>query len=105
MSCRNLIRVSVLCTMLLFSLIAFSQNKSVSGKVTDSRDGAPVAGATVSGKGSRAATQTAADGSFTLSIPNEVTTLVISNVGFAPQEMALDGKTIFAVTLAATNAS
>jgi TonB-dependent starch-binding outer membrane protein SusC len=105
MSCRNLIRVSVLCTMLLFSHLAFSQNKSVSGKVTDSRDGAPVTGATVSGKGTRAATQTAADGSFTLSIPNEVTTLVISNVGFATQEIALDGKTTFAVTLAATNAS
>jgi hypothetical protein len=93
MSCRNLIRVSVLCTMLLLSHLAFSQNKSVSGKVTDSRDGTPIPGATVSGKGTRAATQTAADGSFTLSLPNEVTTLVISSVGFTTQEIAL-GKQI-----------
>ncbi|HEX2627932.1 MAG TPA: SusC/RagA family TonB-linked outer membrane protein [Chitinophagaceae bacterium] len=105
MSCRNLIRVSVLCTMLLLSHLAFSQNKSVSGKVTDSRDGTPVAGATVSGKGTKVATQTGADGSFTLSLPNEVTTLVISNIGFATQEIAMEGKTNFSVTLAVSNAS
>lgn len=70
----------------LMWLAAFSQN-DVTGKVTDSKDGTPVAGATVTVKGTKTATQTAADGSFKINAPaNSV--LVITSVGYANLEVA-----------------
>ena len=56
------------CTMILLSLAAFSQNV-ITGKVTDSKDGTPVAGVTVTVKGTRNAVQTSEDGSYTISAP------------------------------------
>jgi len=46
--------------MLLLPAAAFAQNV-VTGKVTDSKDGSPVAGVTVTVKGSKTITQTAGD--------------------------------------------
>ncbi|MBL7701997.1 MAG: SusC/RagA family TonB-linked outer membrane protein [Ferruginibacter sp.] len=74
------------CVVFLLSLAAFSQN-AVTGKVTDSKDGTPIAGATITVKGTTTATQSAADGTFKINAaPNAV--LVISSVGFARIEVA-----------------
>lgn len=78
------------CTMILLSLAAFSQNV-ITGKVTDSKDGTPVAGATVTVKGTKAATQTAIDGSFKINAPASAT-LVFSSIGFDQQEVSTTGK-------------
>ncbi len=105
MSFKHLLKAALLCMLLVVTQVSLAQNKVITGKVTDSKDGSAVAGATVSGKGTTVATQTGADGAFSLSVPETVTVLVFSNVGFATQEIALDGKTTINVSLVLTNAS
>jgi len=74
--------------LLLFSLSqAFSQTKTVTGKITDVKDGSPIVGATVQPKGSKNGTSTGTDGSFSLTVGANVTTLVITSVGFERQEV------------------
>ena len=88
------------CVCLVFILssgLAYAQN-TVSGRVTDAR-GTGIEGATVSVKGSNVATATIADGSFSLSIPSNARTLVISGVGYTTQELAINGRTSFNVTM------
>src|SRR5690349_4688273 len=74
--------------MLFLSGQLLAQNKTVTGRVTDDK-GNPVAAATVSAKGEKNATSTAPDGSFSLSIPSSVKSLLITAVGFATQEVAI----------------
>jgi len=75
--------------------------QSVTGKVLDDK-GAPVVGASVVQKNNRKnGTSTDASGSFTLSVPNGGTVLVISSVGFAATEVAASNAS--KVTLAASS--
>jgi TonB-dependent starch-binding outer membrane protein SusC len=87
----------------VLSLFSQAQNKTVSGKVTDAKDGSPLAGASVVVKGSKTGSQTGADGSFKISIPASATTLVVSSVGFGSQNVEIQGKTSVDVSLAATS--
>lgn len=91
--------------LLLFSQVAFSQGKVITGKVTDSKDGTPLRGVTVLAKGAETGTETAADGSYQISVNSSVTTLVFSFVGYIPQEETIKGKTQINVSLVLANAS
>ena len=57
-----------ICVLVLFTFFAFIANaqNTITGRVTDSKDGSGIAGVTVLVKGTRTGTQTRADGSFTL---------------------------------------
>lgn len=66
---------------LLFS-VAFAQNRTVTGTVTD-QSGQPVPGVTVKGKGSNVVTSTSANGNFSISIPASVTVIEFSALGYA----------------------
>lgn len=80
------------CFLILFSCIsfaAFSQSK-ITGKVT--ADGKPVAGATVSVKGTTTATQTNNNGEFSI-IASPDATLEISAVGFTAIEIKVNNRT------------
>ncbi len=105
MSCRNLLKAVVLCTVLLLSLTSYSQDKVITGKVTDTKDGAGVAGVTVSVKGTTKGSSTTADGSFSVSVPASATTLVFSSVGYTTQEVSIEGKTTVNVSLVVNNAA
>jgi TonB-dependent starch-binding outer membrane protein SusC len=87
--------------MVLLSAVAFAQT-AVSGRVTDSKDGTAVAGATVTVKGAKVATKTGADGTFTISVPANAT-LIITSVGFGSREVAVGGKTSLDVSLVQSN--
>lgn len=78
--------MGLLAVCLFCAQPVFAQNKTVSGKVTDAKDGSAVAGASVSVKGTKLGTQTNTNGEFTLSVPATATTLVISSVGFGTKE-------------------
>jgi len=78
----------IMCLVLLSSWV-MAQNKTVSGKVTDAKDGSPIAGASVVVKGTKTGTQTGADGSFKLSVPATAKTLTISFTGYAAQDVAI----------------
>jgi iron complex outermembrane receptor protein len=97
----------ILCFCLaLFSTMAFAQNKEVSGKVTDSKDGSPVAGISVLGvtaSGKKVGTATANDGSFKLSSTDGVTKITFSGVGFDKQELNVSGKSEVAVSMKSSN--
>lgn len=72
--------------------LSFAQDRTITGKVTDSKDGSPVSGASVTAKGTRTGTSTKADGTFSLNVGSSVTILVISSVGYDAQEVSIAGK-------------
>src|SRR6185503_14599703 len=83
---------ALLFTVFFFILdTSYGQDKTVTGKVTDSKDGTPVAGATVTAKGTRTATSTSNDGSFRITVTSSVTTLVITSIGYETQEVSISG--------------
>ncbi|MBI2284823.1 MAG: SusC/RagA family TonB-linked outer membrane protein [Bacteroidetes bacterium] len=80
---------------------AQAQTKTVTGKVTDSKDGSPMAGVSIIAKGTKIGTQTAEDGSFKLTISSSINKLVISSVGFTSVEVDVSRNTNVAVKLSA----
>jgi len=92
----------VLPMALLMSLPALAQDKIVTGKVTDSKDGQPLGGATVLVKGTQIGTQTGNDGTFRLSAPASATALTVSSVGYAPQDVIIGAS---ALTVSLTQVS
>jgi len=69
----------------------------ITGKVLSS-GGDPLSGATVRVKNSSLGTNTDVNGNFTLTVPEEVT-LVVSYVGYQPQELPVAGRTQFTIVL------
>jgi TonB-dependent starch-binding outer membrane protein SusC len=100
MRLQRLLRVIVtLCAIVLLSPAIFAQNlKTITGTVTG-QNNSPLAGATVTAKGSKAVTTTDAGGLFSFSVPSSTSTLVISYVGANSKEVALDGKSVVSVQL------
>ncbi len=90
---------------LAFMAFANAQDKVVTGKVTDSKDGTPLIGVTVMIKGTTRGAQTAADGSFRLSVPANATTLVISSLGYTTQEVAIGSGTVNVALVAGAGAN
>lgn len=91
--------------VLLFAFIGISvnaQDRIVTGKVTDTKDGAPLVAASVTVKGTNKGTTTTADGTFTIKLASNVTTLVISHLNYATKEVLLDSKNIVNVSLSQT---
>ena len=102
MSAKTLLS-AILCLVLAFTVqVVSAQDRTVTGRVTDSKDGSPVSGASVQPKGSRAGTSTKPDGTFSLSVGSNVTTLVITSVGYESQEVSVAGKSSVEVSFVAT---
>lgn len=79
--------VGVLMLLLCLPVFSWAQSKTVTGKITDASNGTPVAGASVTAKGSKQGTSSKSDGSFSLTIPAATATLTISGVGFETQDV------------------
>ena len=71
---------------------------TVTGSVSDEK-GDILLGVSVAIKGTTLGTITDADGTFSLSVPNEKAVLVFSFIGYLTQEVAIGNKTKFAITL------
>jgi len=80
---------SFLLLLLCVALNVFSQSRTLTGKVTNSIDGSPLAGVTVTVKGSTVSSQTDSYGNFSISVPSNAKTLVLSYVGFGSEEVAI----------------
>lgn len=90
--------LTTLCVAACASLqVVNAQQLSVAGKVTD-QNGAALSGVTISVKGTSTAASTNASGLFTLTADQNAT-LVISAVGYIPQEINLNGRKTISVTL------
>ncbi|MCW3116078.1 MAG: TonB-dependent receptor plug, partial [Chitinophagaceae bacterium] len=84
-------------SLIFFSLAVFAQ-KTITGKITGP-DNQPVFGATVSVKGTNIATTTGSDGSFSINVPNNQNSLVVSYVGYETSEVNIAGKGVVDVGL------
>lgn len=73
------------------TLTSGAQTKTVTGKVTDGKDGAPIPGASVIVKGTNVGTVTNAEGSFSVNAPTSATALFISALGYESYEVAITG--------------
>jgi TonB-linked SusC/RagA family outer membrane protein len=80
------------------TVIEQPQQKEITGKVTDT-EGLPLPGVSVVIKGTTIGTITNADGEFSLKIPFDTEILQFSFVGMKTQEIPIEGKTAFAVTM------
>jgi TonB-linked SusC/RagA family outer membrane protein len=101
---RLLARIANIAICVLLTHFAFSQNKVVTGTISDDK-GNPLQGATVVVKGSKAATSTNSQGSFSINVPGSARALVISSVGFATQEIDITDKTTITASLVVTSTS
>jgi TonB-linked SusC/RagA family outer membrane protein len=85
---KPFLRLAALLYVIALPYLAFSQNKTITGKITDAA-GIPVVGASVTIKQTTQGTVSDADGKFKLvAAPN--TTLVISSAGFKSQTIKAD---------------
>lgn len=91
------IKQYLLLLILYVSTGALAQNIQLRGLVTDAAN-EPIIGASVVEKGTTNGVITDFEGNFTLSVPPKAT-IIISYVGYAAQEVPVNGKTNIRVTL------
>ncbi|AMR32010.1 hypothetical protein A0256_11560 [Mucilaginibacter sp. PAMC 26640] len=102
MQFKHLLTLCFLAVTCFFFEPALAQNKVITGKVTDNKDGSPQIGVSV-GAGGGIGTQTSVDGTFRLSVPATTTVLTFNYVGYKSQTVSLEGKTYLAVALEGTS--
>lgn len=93
-----------ICVLISFAFFAFAANaqNTVTGKVTDSKDGSGLSGVTVLLKGSKTAAQTDANGNYSISVPANAT-LIFSSVSYSGREVAVRSQTNLDISLMASN--
>ena len=83
---------------MILTSVAFAQEKKVSGRVTGA-DGKPLAGVTIAVQGSNVATQTDANGNYSLSVPTGKV-IVFRSIGFSDKTLIVkEGQSAFNITL------
>jgi iron complex outermembrane recepter protein len=95
-------RQLLLLLLTLFSVSVFAQDRQVSGTVTDNDGGGPLAGVNVRVKGTALGTSTDGDGKFSVSVPQNATTLVFSFVGYSDQEVNIANTSSVSVVMSAS---
>ena len=88
---------------LIMCLLSIAQ-KTVTGTV-NSKDGTPLADASVTVVGQKTGVRTAADGTFSISVPETAKQLQISYVGSETQKVSIVNVTTVSVSLVASNQS
>ncbi|HEU4551425.1 MAG TPA: SusC/RagA family TonB-linked outer membrane protein [Chitinophaga sp.] len=79
-----------------------AQSRTVTGKVTDVKDGSPLPGVTVQVKGTDRGVYTSGEGTFKISV-DQGATLVFSFIGYVTKEVAVDNQAAISVALSADN--
>ncbi|PRY40045.1 TonB-linked SusC/RagA family outer membrane protein [Spirosoma oryzae] len=85
------------------ALPALAQSRQITGTVSSKDDGQTLPGANVVVPGTKVGTQTDADGKFSLQVGTGVTKLVVTSIGFATQEVSVQGRNTVNVTLSSDN--
>ena len=75
------------------------QQKVVTGKITDSKTGAPVPGVNVVVKGTTIGTYTDANGKYSISLPQTNATITFSFIGYVIQEIPVSAGSVLDVKL------
>ena len=74
----------------LFCFTAMVQARTVTGTVLDAESGEPLIGATITPIGGGAVVVADYDGNFTINVPDAVTTVKVTYVGYAPQTVKIE---------------
>ena len=90
---RKKFRLLILLILLLVGQSAFSQEISVSGKVTSSLEGMPLPGVSIVEKGTVTGVVSDYDGNYRLTVASNAT-FVFSYVGFITEEVAVNNQSI-----------
>ena len=99
MNAKKKIMLALSVLTILFSATAFSQTKSIEGKVT-SNAGVAIPGASVEALVTKKTVVTDNAGNFKITVAANETQLTISSLGFTTQSFKLNGLTNFNFTLA-----
>lgn len=91
-------KLSLVLALVCFALGLSLAQRTVTGTVTDDK-GEPLVGSSVVVKGTTNGTVSDVDGNFSLKVPNNASTLVISMVGYTTQEVTLGASNVVNVTL------
>ncbi len=92
----------------VFALLGFTvqisaQTKTVTGKITDSKDGSSLPGVTV--KNAKIGTVSGADGSFTIKVPTTATKLSVSSVGYTSMDVDIPASGELNIALVASTSA
>ena len=101
---RKILLLAVLTMGLFCSWQVVLAQKTLTGKVTDDKDGTSMPGVTVLIKGTTVGTVTDAQGAFKISAPANASTLVFSFIGFNTKEVAIANQKTINVRIQATTA-
>src|SRR5690349_6512700 len=91
MNVRRLFMSLVL--LIICGTSAFAQ-KTITGTVTDSATGRPLQSVSIIVQGTRTGTQTNAEGKFTINVPANANTLVITSVGYNNREVTISSESL-----------
>lgn len=78
---------------------AFSQERTISGRITSADDNSPMPGVNVLIKGSSNGTVTDINGNYKLSVPSAETVLIFSFIGYSTQEVVVGAQTSIDIAL------
>lgn len=87
-----------------FVLSAAAQNRVISGTLKD-ENGSPLGNVSVIAKGTAIGTSSDANGSFSLTLPANARTLVVSGIGYASQEISIGSKSSFDILMKVASVS
>src|SRR5688500_6225724 len=100
--CLQLFFAFLITTLLLFASQTSYAQRTVSGTIRDATGNTGLPGASVGIKGTNAATVTDANGNFSIAVPDNNATLVISYVGYLTQELRVGNQANISLSLSAT---
>ncbi|RYZ00004.1 MAG: TonB-dependent receptor [Chitinophagaceae bacterium] len=93
------LKFALVCALLSPTFFtASAQEQRVTGRVTGANN-EPVAGATVSVKGTAMATTTDAQGNYSITVPRSNSVLRVSHVGMEAQELSIGGQSTVNITM------
>ena len=93
-------RILFICLMLVSITKLHAQVNTISGTVTSSEKGTPLAGVSVMVQGTSAATVTDDNGKYNLNIKDKKANIVFSFTGFALQTINIDNRSVINVSMA-----
>ncbi len=102
---RKLFSPALVLFMLVFSLAATAQSKSITitGRITSFEESLPLEGVNVQAKAGNVTTGTMPDGTFSLPVATTEKTLVVSLPGYEKKEIAVTGKREYDIVLKRAN--
>jgi TonB-linked SusC/RagA family outer membrane protein len=104
MQFKHLLKVCLFAVVYLFSVSAMAQNKIITGKATDKKDGSPLIGVSVkTSLTSPGGAITNTEGEYRISVPGNATALVFTYLGYVSQTVNIGNLTAVNVSMEASS--